>query len=300
MTKSTEEGKALTGATVILSSDAGVQTVTTNVSGIASFVVARGGFYAISISAANYTSLDLRTSMVNSGAYYSFSAPLLSTSAKLMTIKGTVTYEKDITNQTSENCAGAIVQVTPNWSNYANMMANNSVENFTYSGFTTSATTAADGTYSITLPADANGKLLYDFYVEDFSEPAQVILANKINGVSTSGPGKGTQTVAAIFGRNALGNTNYPAYGNSTLPVYGVFSDPTATLTPAVLDVKLYNANTVNSVQVNSAGTGYSSGRDVLIMNSANADEYAIARITSTALDLVCKIMVPCLVRCHL
>jgi hypothetical protein len=283
MQKSTRGiGGALANASVTVYAADGPQTVTTDAAGAASFELDRGGNYAISVIAAGYTTLELKTTYLSSGVYASMNAPLLSTTTNLMTVEGKVTYEKDITNISAEECAGAIVHLTPNWTNISNIFSNNSVATFTYSGFVTSATTDATGMYSIQVPSDLGKKVQYNLSIEDYKETAQVILANSVNGVSTVGAGKGTQTVAAVFG-SSVGSTNYPP--TSVPAVYGVFSAPTYAYTPASLTANLYNANSLDHVQVNTVGKGYYNGARAWVKNPTDTTKFAVYYISASSYD---------------
>lgn len=265
-TGGTSSLKALSGATVTVATEEGVETATTGDDGVVSFTIIKGGSCAITVAATDFTTLDLQTVAIPNGGFYSLQAPLLSLTTGTMTVSGKLTYESDLTNPGREDCAGAVVRVDPDFSAFG--LTN--INSFTYSGFPTTTTSAADGTYSISVPADAAGMLDYSLTVEDV-EANQVLLANDVNGAETTGPGFGAQTVPAVFG-SGLTASAIP----TVAPVYAVFGAPDHTFTPATLVATIGGDAGIDYIIDNSAGMGYDGNVQIYIPNSNPAGTPAL------------------------
>lgn len=250
--KSTSDAKdvaGLAGVTITVKSDTKTQTATTGPDGAATFPDLRKGAYSVKVELTGYTSVDF-VATANGNGYFSVQIPVLSTApAAMMTVTGAVTYETDLLNTAKEVAAGVKVMVDPDINNFFNASG---ISNFTYSGFTTSFTTDANGIYTATVPADKAGKLTYDISIPTV-EVNQTLMLNTLNGAVASGPGNSAKTVATRFGTSMTSATSVPSVNS----VYCVFGAPTHAITPAVLVAEIFDSKSFNSVHLNTSGKGY-------------------------------------------
>jgi hypothetical protein len=146
------------GATVKVVVDSTMVSQTTNANGITVFTdVSIGGDVAISVSKANYTSV-LTSVWTGPDSYrqtqvsaiidlYSLDA------AKVATFSGRLTMQSDLTDRNREPAAGVVVKAR-----------NNNLNSTTDQLFT--ATTDADGKFTISVPVSSNGDGIYLYYPE--------------------------------------------------------------------------------------------------------------------------------------
>ena len=145
-------------ATVTAIIDSTSVTKTTSASGTVVFSKVKiGGSVAISVSNANYTSV-LTVVNTNPASYRQTQVSTLITvysldPAKIATIKGRLTMQSDLTNRTREPAVGLVVTAR-----------NNDLISTTDELFT--ATTDADGKYSISVPVSSGGDNIDIFYPE--------------------------------------------------------------------------------------------------------------------------------------
>ncbi|MFA6400089.1 MAG: hypothetical protein WCX31_00470 [Salinivirgaceae bacterium] len=249
----TENLNGLGGATIIVKTHSSMDTAITGTDGSATFDNLRAGSYSVHIDVANYTSVDFIANAAVNG-YFSVQIPVLSTvPANQMTVTGVVSYETDLLNTAPEVANGATVLVEPDIESFFNNVVG--VSNFTFSGFTTSFTTDANGVYTASLPSDKAGKLTYDISVPTF-EANQVLMLNTLNGVIANGPGNSAKTVTTRFGTSMTSATTIPIVN----PVYCVFGAPTHAVNAAVLQAEIFNPKSFVSAHVNSSGKGYTDG----------------------------------------
>jgi hypothetical protein len=249
-----KSAKALTGVTVTVSSNGQLATATTGADGIAYFNNLRIGSYAITVAATGFTTVDFTAATADKG-YYSVQVPILSLTANLMTVTGTVTFDSNVTTAARETVSGQTVLFTPDFTNFS-IAGKQGVTSISYSGFPNTAVTSATGVYTLTVPADAQGDLKYKLSIPDF-ETDETILMSTINGVDVTGAGNIAKVLKARFGTSATVANTTPTVS----PIYCVFSDPTA-ITAATFTTTLYNQNGVESVNVTSAGSGYAGTGD--------------------------------------
>lgn len=110
--------KGYTGATVTITRDGETVSETTGTDGSASFSGLQEGNYAVNVTATGFTTVDFITEFDQYNGYYSVQVPILSTTANLTTVEGTVTYETDLLNTSREDAEGVTVVVQPNLPDY--------------------------------------------------------------------------------------------------------------------------------------------------------------------------------------
>ncbi len=245
------------GATVTIVQDGVELTGTTNAQGVATFLkISVGNGFPLTITAANYATV---TSNVNISADYRQAEETdffytLSQTATLATVKGVVEIETDVTNQTREKVGSGTVTAVFTPSFYNNLPLLNI-------HFTITATTAADGTYSMQLPTFGDG-VEYDIFVNDI-EVAQTIAYNREVG-QPAFPATLPQ-IGSIL--TAFTDSGSPA----TIPggVPSVFAVVNATPTgvgaqAATLGVNINALGVVTSVSVFGSGFGYAASSTTL------------------------------------
>ncbi len=260
-TKSNEKG--LASATVTVNHDGVIDTAATGVDGSAHFDDLRPGSYAVQVTMTGFTTVDFVATMQTEG-YYSVQVPVLSTT-NLMTVTGKVEYESDLLNTSRET--GAVTVVAD--PNFANLWNTQGINDFSYSGYTNTATTdAATGAYTLTLPADKAGKLTYTIGVAQFEEN-QSLLLNTLDGADVTGNGNGTQSIPTRFGTGVGASTAVPAVPS----VYCVIGAPDHTFTAAALTVEIVSDNerVVDKAHVTNEGADYGPNNPTVVVNNPNA-----------------------------
>jgi len=244
--------KGQTGATVTVSVDGESLAVVTNAEGAATFTGLKPGIYAVNVTLENFTTVDFITEASSYG-YYSVQVPILSTTTNLMTISGKVTLETDLLNTSREAAAGVTVIAKPNLPDYFGSIPG--VREIAYSGYTNTAATDVNGSYTINVPADKAGELSYNISVPVFEED-QTLMLKELNGVNVTGTGNSAKTVATRFGTELSGTESAVPAVN---PVYCVVGAPTHVLTPATLTVEINNDNSgvVDKAYVSVEGANY-------------------------------------------
>jgi hypothetical protein len=145
------------GATVKVVIDSTIVSQTTNSNGITVFSnVKIGGEVAVSVNKENYTSI-LTTVYTNPDSYRQGQVSQVigvysKDAAKMATFKGRLTLESDLTNRKREPAAGLTVKAKNSNLKYADQL------------FT--ATTDADGKYTISIPVTSNGDYIELIYPE--------------------------------------------------------------------------------------------------------------------------------------
>ena len=146
------------GATVKVVVDSTVVSHTTNANGTTVFTgVNIGGDITVSVSKANFTSV-MTTVWTGTQSYRQTQVSKVISlysldPTKIATISGRLTMQSDLTDRNREVAAGVIVKAR-----------NNSLNSTTEQLFT--ATTDADGKYSISVPVSSSGNDIYLFYPE--------------------------------------------------------------------------------------------------------------------------------------
>lgn len=237
--------------------------------------------------------------------------PVFSLTTNLSTVSGVATVETDLTNDVPEVAAGVkikgIIDVynssfwenyiyVPNvqdwWGGYKGFTYYGKIKTIAFSSTVSSATTAADGTFSIQVPSTPQG-LPIDFEVDQFALN-QSLLMPAIYGV----PVWGVQSVRTLFGPG-ISYSPIPNLGLAQMNVqsaYVQFSAPTGT--PAAQPTSVASATAVLassgivSINMTSAGEGYTQAPLVRIskgsvINSVQAEGTAVisgGKVTSVTI----------------
>jgi|GEM_PF-1851681 len=237
--------------------------------------------------------------------------PVFSLTANLSTVSGVATVETDLTNDTPEVAANVkikgIIDVynsnfwenyiyVPNiedwWGGSKGFTYYGKIKTIAFSSTVSSATTAADGTFSMQVPSTPQG-LPIDFEIDQFALN-QSLLMPAIYGV----PVWGVQSVRTLFGPG-ISYSPIPNLGLGQMNVqsaYVQFSAPTGT--PAAQPTTVATATAVLassgivSINMESAGEGYTQAPLVRIskgsvINSVQAEGTAVisgGKVTSVTI----------------
>ncbi len=299
-------GGGLSGVTVTTTQLGVVTSVTTDSTGVAVFPDMRLGKVAVALSAPNHTSASYTAELTPPPANPAASAqditrnaatrvPLFPlTGSGTTTVSGVITYEADLTNGSPEaapgvGISGAIVTDANFLKTYINTPGVDTTGNvltITYSNAIASATTSATGAYSLTLPATANG-LAVALAVSDVVAN-QSVLVPTLNGQNVFGP----QSVRTIFSQAAGA---VPSTIPAVRPAYITFDVPSgsgvnqAPVTAAAATAVISSGNVV-SVNITSAGQGYTQTPNVVFSSTTGTGAHATAtisggRITAITVD---------------
>jgi uncharacterized protein YcfL len=195
--KSASTAAAAEGATVSVSVGGKVRTVTTDVSGQATFTGLTAGIAAVTVALDEHTTCNYIVELyhLDSAAYDNEGKRIASTKvvlfstnpANMITVSGVVNVQSNITvtfdNWSTYNSsytespeyeaapAGTVVTATISQSElyyYVTMVEGGAVQNVTYEGAGFTATTDGSGAYSVSVPATADG-LGIDIYANDLA-----------------------------------------------------------------------------------------------------------------------------------
>ncbi len=270
--KSGNEVKGLTGAVVGINHAGNLVSATTNEYGTAVFKDMRGGNASVTIHADGYTDVTFIANLTpdaNQNQNYTFAStivPLFPLSGEWMTdISGFVTYQSDLTNNTFEKAEGVTVTATLDINDdFMNTFfpANESpgyIVQISYSSVLMTTKTDANGEYTLTVPAAAQGlDILID--VADVALDQKIVL-NTLNGEDIFG----IQSIRTIFGNAGIIPTTVPdvpgAYITIGAPTgaVGVYTQQATLSNPVVLN------GSVTSISVNNPGSGYTTAPNVII-----------------------------------
>lgn len=279
MLKSAKVSAGLDGAVVTLTQNGTVVSMTSANGGLVVFQKLLAGSASVCITLGNYAPVnyvvDLGSGSVEGGKTFGTIIPMIPTGTSTTTITGRVTCESNLTNTTKEPVpAGTRIIAT---------VASNSgafptgLTKISYGDLSLSATTNADGTYSLTVPATILG-LTYDIRVEDFTTNQQ-LLVNKLDGVEVTG----VQSVLTEFGSTIAGSSTIPDVN----PIIVTLGAPNYTFTPAVANSVIDNSNGIDFINITNNGGSYSTPSGtykVTIKNSATSTTTkAVASLTLTS-----------------
>lgn len=243
--------------------------------------------------------------------------PVFSLTTNLSTVTGIATVETDLTNNTPEVAAGVkvmgIIDVmdeefwnryiyhpdVTDWWNCSTCELNKkfdyygTIKQIAFGSTISTATTAADGSFTLQVPSTPQGLPIY-LQVDEFAADQDLLLAT-IGGV----PVWGVQTVRNIFGTGSSA-TAVPALGLAAGQVqsaYVEFSDPAGTpaaqpTTKATATAVLTSSGIV-SINITEQGEGYTQPPLVRIskgsaVNSVQAEGTAVlsgGQVTSVTID---------------
>ncbi len=220
--------------------------------------------------------------------------PLLQlTGDKVATVKGILTYEKDLTNLTPEPMVG--VNVTASF-RIARSLINTRYDDFedigndkylgnvldiAYQDVVTQNVSTETGAYELKLPASPFG-IDYILKVSDFEETAQTIFLNKLNGASLA-VASSKQVVRTIFSTNSTVAVSGIPVVNAVEVLFSVpegnvdFQPSVDATATAVLE-----ESGVKFIAVLNNGVGYTQVPDVIIThNSSNHAPSVVATATA-------------------
>lgn len=185
----------LAGATVTLYGAGEAMSATTDAGGFAAFDNLEVGSYAMSVSMANYTSLNATISVWSGSGDNTYATGQFTIFSMSSTVAGVVYLNTDATNDTScfttnaepviptgtnnedndESCdpdmAGTSFMITArcdeNMSNWVSGSGNMTIDDIAYDGLNSTVACAADGSYSLTVGGTASGldyEIMYPSY----------------------------------------------------------------------------------------------------------------------------------------
>jgi hypothetical protein len=294
---------ALDGAVVSVSQHGTTLTDTVDASGIATFADLRIGTVSVSVISSNMTDIDaniyfegggLDTLLVypDSLIFMKRSAaimiPMFSTVDNIGTVSGILTFESDLTNSTAEPVVGATVTAHIDFSDpdfkatyfsdvefYQDDHCSECKQiakliNIAWNDATFSAASGADGSYSISIPATANG-LPIDIAISEFAAD-QTLLINQYDGEDVYG----LHTVRTLFG------TGSSFSSPSTIPTVpralAIIDDPTGSASTPPDVVATATAHLTESgiaaISIDESGYGYT--QPPLLTISAPDDPFGV------------------------
>ena len=299
------KGGSLSGATVTVSQYGQAVTKTSDATGIIVFNDLRIGNASVSITATDFTSVNLIADLTplydpnyQITSYSVREAATLVpvfpvTGSSLTTISGKVTLETNLTNNTPEDASGLTVVASVDMDKDAN---SNGVSDFSekflqgngdagqiisisYSNFANRVTTGADGTYSgLEIPTCANG-IPVKIELEDYATD-QTLYLNQLGGQRVTG----NQTIRTIFSTYYDGVTDNPTAIPVVPPLYVEFSAPTgavsAPTTPAEATVIVSPNGAIKFVEITDHGSGYTQAPKVAFASTDGTGATATAIVT--------------------
>lgn len=249
------------GATVSIVQNGVELTATTNALGVATFErISIGNGFPLTITATDYATInsnvfifaDYRQAEETEFFY------TLSQTNELATVRGIVEIETDVTNQVREVLGSADVRAVFVPSSYNNLDLFNI-------NFTITATTAADGTYSMDLPTFGDG-VEYNIFVNDI-EVAQTIAYSREQGQPLF-PATLPQVadIPTVFSSSSP--NDIPSISTSGF-VPSVFATVNATPSGAGAQAAVFDvggisaAGAITFIGINNAGLGYAASTTV-------------------------------------
>ncbi len=250
---------AITGAKVKFVQDTMIRIQTADASGIVSFGDLKPGIANVNItldgySEVNYT-VNLSSSSYNGGRQSSNIIPLIPVSGTATgTIKGKVVYEADLTNNAPEVApvGTKVIAMVSAGSDALPSTGSNNIISISYDKLSLTATTDANGEFTMTVPATILG-LDYDIQVSDFSF-GQRLLQTTFNSRDTTGVLTIPTNFGSTFQTASAVSVGVPVIVTIGVPDYA-FTQATAT---SVID----NSMGVNYIQNTNVGKYYANGYD--------------------------------------
>ncbi|MCD4697819.1 MAG: hypothetical protein K8S16_16460 [Bacteroidales bacterium] len=270
--KSGKDVKGLSGAVVTVNRAGKLISSTTNDYGMAVFKDLRGSNLTVTIAMDGYTDVAYVANLtpeVAQNQNYTFAStmvPLFPLSGEWMTdVTGVVTYQSDLTNNTREKAEGVTVTATLDIDNdfmntfFPNNEGPGHVVQVSYSSILMKTETDANGEYSLTIPAAAQGlDVMVD--VAEVAEDQKLVLTI-LNGE----PVTGTQTIRTIFGNAGVAPSSVPDIPGA----YVTIGAPTGAIGSYIQQASFANAvitdGEITSIAVNIPGSGYTAAPDVII-----------------------------------
>lgn len=293
--KSGKQIGGLAGAIITLNHAGNLTSSTTNEYGTAVFKDLRGGNLAVTVSMEGYTDVSYitiltpETSMNQNYTFASTIVPLFPLSGEWMTdVTGVVTYQSDLTNNTTEKAAGVTVTATLdiNAAFMNTFFPNNDgpgrVVQVSYSSILMKTETDANGEYSLTVPSAAQGlDVLID--VAEVATDQQLVL-EMMNGE----PVTGVQTIRTVFGNAGLIPSTVPDVPGA----YITIGNPTGAIgsftQQASFGNAIINLGVIESIPINNPGSGYTTAPNIIITgNGSGAKATAILGAGGTISTIV-------------
>lgn len=270
-------------------------SVTTDISGIASFKDLRIGSVNVNVRKTGYTEVDFIALISRDSASSRNVAtivPIFSLTDNLATISGIATVETDLTNDAPEVAANVQVEATidPKNSEFSKYIYKPTsekdygvIKEIAFHTTISKTTTAADGSFTLKVPSSPDG-LPINLFASEFAATQKLLQPTLNNAVVW-----GVQSVRTLFGPPIDFNYSYvPTAGTApdqTQGAYVQFSAPTGT--PAAQPTSIASATAVLSssgvisVNILNPGTGYTQPPRVVFShgsgwNSVNAEGTAV------------------------
>jgi hypothetical protein len=255
--KSAKEAAGLSGAVVTLTQYGVSKKDTTSADGMAVFTGLKPGTAAVNVTLATFSEVNyvvnFGSSSVSGGQEFGNIVPMIALAGSLTgTIKGTVTYESDLTNKAPETVpANTLIVATVKTTSAALPSVGGLIQTISYGSLSLTALTDASGNYTMTVPATSMG-LDYDIRVSDF-QVNQTLLMYTSNGV----PVTTAQSILTSFGSNVSSAGSSPL--NNVNPVVVTIGAPDYTFTPAIAAAILDNSNGIDHIDLTNNGGLYTS-----------------------------------------
>lgn len=291
-------GNGLAGASVTISQWGIVKTETTNEQGMVVFPDLRIGKVAVDVNLDGYTPMSFIASLSPEGLDgYNFNGeegmrnaatqvPIFAlTGESTSTVKGKVTIDSDLTNNSPEPAANVNVAMVLNTDDpqFTGMFNNQTgddgmgqIISMTYGSAVMRATTDANGEYTITVPTTAKG-LPFRPEIDDIALE-QSLLANKVNDKEVTG----VQKVRTIF--SSIGGTPVSTIP-TVLPAYVLFGEPdgiaAAAPTSAASATAVLSQGEIENIVISNAGAGYTQAPKVNITDATGTGATAVATISA-------------------
>lgn len=270
--KGLKNATAVAGAIVTVSQHGITLTDSTGASGLVVFSDLRVGRVNVHIQAPGFTDASFVAKIApeddpNVNMYYDVlrtsatMLPVFSTSENMATIEGHVSMETDLTNDSAETAEGVKVlahidAADPDFGKYLSALcsdcdeANGEIVQLAYQDAQVAATTGADGTFSMQVPATPQG-LPVELEVSEY-KAQQSLLLNQLYGKRVTG----VQSVRTYF------SSSYSATVVPEVPgAYVEFSEPTGSVAEAPDEEAEATAHIgetgIMSVEIDNPGSGY-------------------------------------------
>lgn len=260
--KAAKAVSAISSAVVEVTQNGKVYKKTVDSTGIAVFDTLKYGLANVNVTLSGYSTVNYLVDFtrytgagISGGIQISNIIPMIplngTTTGK---ITGLVTCQSDLTNGVKDPVptgTKVMAMVSTN-SSAITLSGSNStlITNISYDNLSLNATTQADGSYSISVPATVNG-LSYTVSVDDILTSQKLLMAT-YNNKDTFG----VITVPTNFGMGVTSLSTVAA-GNA---VYVTITAPDYNYTPATATVVLGNGSGIDNIQVTHSGAFYTSG----------------------------------------
>jgi hypothetical protein len=280
--KSTGSATGVSGVSVTLGQNGTLISKTSDAAGMILFSNLQRGRATLHVTLANYSEinavLDFDKAGPDStagGRQVGLVLPMiLLTGANTGTLRGTVTFEGDLTNKTQEPAPSGtkvIATVDPG-SAALNQIVTDIIVSINYDNLSLETTTDANGNYSFTVPGTSQG-LSYAIKVSDFTYNQNLLMLTK-NGVSVTG----VQSVPTNFGSSfSAGSSAIPTVS----PVVVTIGAPDYSFTAAVASATV-TAGVVTGIAVTTQGDNYINGKVLVVIPSPGVPYGTTATATAT------------------